>query len=60
MKTRFYAWETAPFTDRLSVYDNYCYLCDRDDKEPLDFEDFDWSNRHRSFYDVANEFGVYD
>lgn len=57
--TTFHAWKDAPFTDRLSVYDNYIYIiCKRGDNTALDFEEFNQLYRYHSFYSVANMFGV--
>ena len=61
MKKTFYAWKDAPFTDRLSVYDNYVYLTNKAGHySAMDFEEFNETYRHDGFYSVANKYGVYD
>lgn len=58
MKT-FYAWQDAPITDRLNVYDNYVYAANRrGDYTALDFEEFDQLYYNHSFYSVAHKFAA--
>lgn len=52
MKT-FYAFNDAPVSDRLAVYDNYTYqACKYGNNNPLDFEEFCLYWTHHSFHYV--------
>ena len=63
MRKTMYLFNEAPFRDRLSVYDNYVYLCNKKGlygEAHLDFEEFCEAHRRESFYSVMHQYGVYD
>lgn len=55
----FYAWNDAPISARLAIYELYLSAVrSRDDHTALDFEEFEDLYRFNSFFDVAHKFGA--